>query len=515
MARRKARQRASRRRNGSGASSAAGRQVSYRRIENSLPYATVFSDDQVEAIHRASLQVLEELGICVLLPEAQQHFASAGARVDHDSQMVFIDRGIVQSALATAPSRFMVRAPSPARDMDIGGRSLMFGAGAGCPNITDLDRGRRPGSFADFEDTIKLLQSFDIMPKLAPCVEPQDVPVSIRHLEVMRTQLLLSDKVPFIYARGTGQVVDCFETMRIAAGLSREEFCSAPRAFTVINTNSPRQLDVPMAQGIIDFARWGQPLVITPFCLSGAMAPITIAGALTLSHAEALAGIALAQIVRPGVPVVYGAFSSNVDMKSGAPVFGTPEHIKTNFGAGQLARLVDLPWRSGAGTAANAPDVQGANESQLAVWGALLGGANMIYHAAGWLEGGLTFSMEKFITDLEVLQVMAEIMLPVPVGEAEIGFDAIAEVQPGGHFFSSAQTMERYRTAFYEPLVSDWSNFGQWSERGARTATERANDIWKRCLAEFQPPPLDPARAAELEAFIAHRKECGGAAPVS
>jgi trimethylamine--corrinoid protein Co-methyltransferase len=244
------------------------------------------------------------------------------------------------------------------------------------------------------------------------------------------------------------------------------------------------------------------------------MAPITIAGALTLSHAEALAGITLAQIVRPGAPVVYGSFASNVDMKSGAPVFGTPEHIKSNFGAGQLARHIGLPWRSAAGTASNVADAQGACETQLALWGAVLAGANMVFHACGWLEGGLTHSLEKFITDIEAMQTIAEAMQPVACGPDEIGFEAIAEVAPGGHFFAATQTMERYRTAFYEPLVSDWSNFGQWTEAGSKTATERAHEIWKRRLAEFEPPPIDPGVAEALDSFVARRTAEGGASPM-
>jgi trimethylamine---corrinoid protein Co-methyltransferase len=390
----------------------------------------------------------------------------------------------------------------------------MFSAGAGCPNITDIGRGRRPGTLADYIETAKLQQSFEILPKLSATIEPQDVPVETRHLEVMRIQLTLSDKVPFVFARGRGQVLDAFEMMRIARGMDGETFRATPQTFTVINTNSPRQLDRPMTQGIIDFAEWGQPTVITPFCLLGAMAPITIAGALTLSHAEALAGIALAQIVRPGAPVVYGSFASNVDMKSGAPAFGTPEHIKSNFGAGQLARHIGLPWRSAAGTASNAPDVQGDYETQLALWGAVLAGANMVFHACGWLEGGLTHSLEKFITDIEAMQTIAEVMQPVACGPDEIGFGAIAEVAPGGHFFAATQTMERYRTAFYEPLVSDWSNFGQWTEAGSQTATERAHGIWQRRLDEFEPPPVDPGVAEALDAFVARRTAEGGASPM-
>lgn len=331
-------------------------------------------------------------------------------------------------------------------------------------------------------------------------------------LEVLRTQLTLSDKTPFVWARGSGQTADAFEAIRIAHGLSEEAFRAAPRCKTVINTNAPRPLDKPMTQGLIDFAAAGQVCVVTPFCLSGAMAPVTVVGALTLSHAEALAGIALTQIVNPGAPVVSGAFSSNVDMKSGAPVFGTPEHIKTNFGAGELARHLGLPWRSAAGTAANVADAQVAAEMQAALCGCLLAGANMIYHAAGWLEGGLTFSQEKFLLDIEVLQRVAEVFLPVePDRDA---FAAIAEIPPGGHFFAASHTMARYETAFAAPLTADWSNYGQWQDAGGRCVTERARDLWQKILAEFEAPTLDPARAEALDAFVARRRAEGSAEPM-
>ena len=252
-------------------------------------------------------------------------------------------------------------------------------------------------------------------------------------------------------------------------------------------------------------------LIATPFCLAGAMAPITIAGALSLQHAEALAAITLFQIVRPGAPILYGSFASNVDMRSGSPAFGTPEHVKTSFGAGQLARRIGLPWRSSAGTASNTPDVQADYETQMSVWGAVMAGCNLLLHGAGWLEGGLTASFEKLITDLELLQSFAEMFRPASCDEQDLAFEAMRDVGPGGHFFATQHTMERYQTAFYEPLVSDWSNFGRWTETGAKTATERANRIWKQKLADFQAPELDIARRDEMDDFIARRTREGGA----
>ena len=474
----------------------------------------MLSSDNVAAIHDAALRVLEELGIRVLLDEARRRYRAAGATVDEVSQMVRLDRGMVAEALAAAPACFTLAGGSPERDLPIGGDAMFFMPGGGCPNVTDLGRGRRPGTMADFIAFTKLHQGFDILPKLGAWIEPQDVPVAVRHLETTRAQLTLSDKAPFVFARGTGQVRDGFEMIRIARGIGEEEFRARPCTMTVINTNSPRQIDRPMAQGIIDFAEWGQVCVITPFCLAGAMAPITVAGALTLSHAECLAGVVLSQITRPGAPVMYGAFASNVDMRSGAPAFGTPEHMKANFAAGQLARHVGMAWRCSAGAASMAPDVQGAQETLLSLWSAILAGGNMITHTAGWLEGGLTISYEKFITDIEALQVIAEAMQEVPCGPDEIGLDAIAEVAPGGHFFAARQTMERYATAFYEPLVWDWSNFGQWTEAGARTATERAHEIWQRRLADYEPPPVDAGVIEALDEFVARRKAEGGASPL-
>lgn len=492
------------------------RNCNYRQITNSLAFTEPFSDDQVAAIHQQALRVLQELGIRVLLPEGRSIFKQAGAKVDEETQMVFIGAEMVEAALASAPKSFTLRgAPGADRDLPFGGRSLVFGPGAGCPNASDLDRGRRPGTLRDFIELTKLTQSFDVMGLNVPIVEPQDVPLKNRHYATLRAQLQLSDKPPFIFARGRAQVEQGFEAIRLARGIDQQEFEADVWATTVVNSNSPRQLDIPMTQGIIDYARYKQVTIMTPFCLSGAMAPITIPGALLLSHAEALAGITLAQLVRAGAPLVYGAFSSNVHMKSGAPVFGTPEHIKTNFGAGQLARFVGLPWRSGGGTAAPWPDVQGDYETQMSVWGSVLGGANLIYHAAGWLEGGLTLSYEKFITDLELLQTLAELASPITFNEDELGFEAIASVPPGGHFFSAEHTMQRFATQFYEPTVSDWSNFGQWQEKGSVETTQRANTLWKEALANFAEPPLDQANLGQALDYMQACEDAGGAEAVS
>jgi len=247
----------------------------------------------------------------------------------------------------------------------------------------------------------------------------------------------------------------------------------------------------------------------------GAMAPVSVAGALVLSHAEALAAITLTQMTKAGAPVMYGAFASNVDMKSGAPAFGTPEQVQANLGAGQLARITGLPWRSAAGCAANVNDAQAAHETQMSAWSAVLAGATVVVHGAGWLEGGLTLSYEKMITDIEMLQIFAELCVPLAADEADLAFDARNVVQPGGHFFAAAHTMDRYQSAFYEPLIADWSNFGTWTERGALDANTRATGLWQARLEAATAPDLPPERHGAIQDFIATRKAQGGAPPIS
>ncbi|MBT8413875.1 MAG: trimethylamine methyltransferase family protein, partial [Boseongicola sp.] len=432
-------------RRGRGAPPAITREVNYRNLKNPFPPMKVFSDDRIVAMHEAALDVLENLGIRVLLPDARDHFTRSGASLK-DDDMIHIGRDMVEAALASAPKSIHAHGAIPKRDVILEPGSIVFQPGAGAPHATDCTRGRRPGTASDFRDLTRLTQHFDVLQMVPPLIEPQDVPTNVRHYMTMEAQLTLSDKLPFIFSRGTPQVEQSFEILRDFRGLSDDQFHNSVHSYTIINTNSPRQLDIPMAQGLIDFARAGQVSIVTPFTLMGAMAPITVAGAITLSHAEALAAITLTQLVRPSAPVLYGTFTSNVDMKSGAPAFGTPEHFKASLAAGQMARLIGLPWRSAAGSAANTSDVQAAGETQFGLWGCLMAGATVTIHAAGWLEGGLTVSYEKLITDIEILQMVAELCAETPATDAEIGLDALAEVAPGGHFFAAGQTMSRYQT---------------------------------------------------------------------
>ena len=490
------------------------RSARYRNLVNPFTPVRMFSDDEVESMHLSALAILERQGMRVLSPRGRAVLASAGASVDESTQMVRLDAAQVSAALATVPGEAELITANPARSCRVGGPHVVFAPVAGPPSVSDLERGKRTATIADYRDFVRLSQAFDVIHVLGQMAEPQDVPITVRHLETTLAQLSLGDKAPYFYCRGDGQLDDCFEMLRIAQGIDTAAFEAAPRCYSICNTNSPLQLDVPMTEGIMAFARHRQLMIVTPFTLAGAMAPVTIPGALTLAHAEALFGIALSQIVRPGAPVMYGSFTSNVDMKSGSPAFGTPEYAKAAFGAGQLARRIGVPWRCSSATASNAPDAQAVYESQMSLWGSLLGGCHFVLHAAGWLEGGLTASFEKFILDVEMLQMFAELFLPTPATAEEIGLEAVAEVGPGGHFFAAQHTMQRYRDAFYTPLVSDWRNYGAWAEAGAKTATERASDVWRATLAAFQPPPMDAAVREALAAFVERRSREGGAAPL-
>ena len=489
------------------------RKVDYHNLRNPFPVMSVFSEDEISEMHQTALRTLEDLGMRVLLAEARNLFAKGGARVDGD--MVYIGREMVEAALATTPKSIHCRGGVAARDLTLELGSLVFQPGAGAPHATDIERGRRPGTARDFKELVQITQAYDVLQMMPPLIEAQDVPTHLRHYFTMETQLTCSDKLPFVFSRGMPQVRESFEMLRDFRGLSDDELMQQPWCYTIINTNSPRTLDIPMARGLIDFALHGQLSIVTPFTLMGAMAPITVAGATTLSHAEALAAITLTQLASPGAPVCYGTFTSNVDMKSGAPAFGTPSHFHASLAAGQLARLIGLPWRSAAGSAANMNDVQAANENQFGLWGCLMAGTTVVIHAAGWIEGGLSVSYEKLITDIEVLQMVAELCAGARANTEDIGFAALNEVEPSGHFFAADHTMERYKTAFYEPIVHDYANFGTWTERGAQDASARATTIWKGIVDADPKVAFDPERHEYLLKFVAQRTAAGGAPPES
>jgi trimethylamine--corrinoid protein Co-methyltransferase len=484
-------------------------QLPWSQPKLTLEPARVLSDDQIETLHRQSLKVLQEIGLDVLYPEAREIFAKAGAKVD--GERVRLGAEIVAQALTTPPSEFTFHARNPAHSIRIGGRWIAFAPVGGPPNCSDLERGRRPGTLEDNGNFVKLAQFFNCVHTAGGgSVDALDVHASIRHLRIMRNKVMFSDKVPFVTSTGRARLFDGMEIARMARGISPEQFLREPSSYTVINTNSPLKLDAPMAMGVIEMARHNQICVVTPFTLAGAMAPVTLAGALVEQNAEALFGLTLNQLANPGAPFVYGGFTSNVDMKSGAPAFGTPEYMKATIAGGQMARRYRLPYRTSSTNAANSVDAQAAYETVFSLWAAIMGGGNVIQHAAGWMEGGLVASYEKFVLDADLLQMIEEFLKPMVVDDDSMAMDAMLEVGPGGHFFGAQHTLARYATAFYQPLISDWRNFQNWQAAGSPQAAQKANALWKQALAEYQPPPIDGGVVEEIDAFIARRIAEGG-----
>ena len=470
------------------------------------------SPEGLTAIDDGAMRILEEIGIDFLHEDAKAHLKAAGADVDPDSNRVRFDRALVREMTAKAPGQFTITPRNPDREVTIGGRNQVYINVSSPPNCSDLDRGRRPGTRDSFRDLVKLSQYFNCIHMVGGYpVEPVDIHPSVRHLDCIRDKLVLCDKVMHAYSLGTERVEDTIEMIRIAGGLSDAEFDAQPRMYTNINSTSPLIHDWPMLDGAMRLARRGQMVTITPFTLAGAMAPVTLAGAIAQQTAEALAAIVLLQQINPGTPVVMGSFTSNVDMKSGAPAFGTPEYMRATQMSGQMARLYGLPLRATNACAANCPDAQAAWESAFSLWACTSGHANMVYHAAGWLEGGLCASYEKFVMDCETLQQMIAYNQPIPTTGDDIAVEAIAEGNEARHFFGIQHTQDRYETAFYSPFLSDWRNFETWEDSGAVRAPERANRIWKAILEEYEAPPLDAAILEELDAFVARRKAEGGA----
>lgn len=466
----------------------------------------------VQRIHRGAMRILSEIGIEFLNPEAVEHLKAAGCRVNGTN--VRMDEDFVMEMVRRAPPQFTITPRNPAREIVIGGRHMVFVNVSSPPNAWDMERGKRTGDFETFKEFVKLTQYFNCIHVAGGYpVEPVDVHPSVRHLDCLYEKLTLTDKVCHAYSLGAERVEDVMEMVRIAGGLSEEEFRAKPRMYTNINSVSPLKHDYPMLDGAMRLARRGQPVVVTPFTLAGAMAPVTMAGAVTLSIAEALAAVVLLQWIAPGCPVSIGTFTSNVDMKSGAPAFGTPEYMRATQMTGQLVRFYGVPMRASGVCAANVPDGQAMWETCNSLWSAVQSGTNMVYHAAGWLEGGLIASPEKFVMDCEVLQMIQRYFeqATFATGPEDIAIDAIREVGPNGHYFGVQHTQDRYQTAFYAPFVSDWRNYEAWNLDGAVWTQERAHRLYKQIIAEFEAPAMNGDHQEELRRFVARRKQEGGA----
>jgi trimethylamine---corrinoid protein Co-methyltransferase len=482
-------------------------QLPWRSVVNSYAPIEILNAEQVETIIQASLQVLKTDGMRFLEPGSRKIMREAGAEVDESSQMVRLDPELVQEKLQLAPSSFGLRARNPAHNLQVGGRNILFSSVGGPAFCSDLDQGRRPGTYDEMCDYLRLVQSLNIIHQEGGgAFEAMDLPAETRHLDLYLAQIRLLDKNTQSYALGRERTTDSIEMACIALGTDRAGLAEEPALLGIINTNSPMQLDIPMTEAITELASAGQVSCITPFTLAGSMSPATLAGTLVQQTAEVLGVASFTQVIKPGARIMYGSFASNVDMRSGAPALGTPEYAKAAQASGQIARRLGLPFRSSNTTVSNCVDGQAVFESEMSLWGAIMGHANLVNHAAGWLEGGLTASFEKLIVDAEMLQMMAEYLRPIEVSDDELALDAIAEVGPGGHHFGTKHTLERYESAFYTPILSNRQNFEAWQEAGSIDISARANTIWKQLLREYQQPPLDPAIDDALVEYVSKRK---------
>jgi len=453
---------------------------------NTLKPYDLLSDEQVQQIHDHAMQILEEIGIDFLHPRAIDTFVKAGLKAD-DNRVRF-ERGFIEEQIKQAPATFQVQARNPANTVTIGGNHMVNAPVYGPPFITDLDRGRRNPSIADFTNFDKMAQA---TPQIhcagGTIVEPEDLPLETRHLDMVYSHIRWTDK-PYM-----GSV----------------NIEKTPALLALINVNSPLRYDDRMLGALMTYAEANQPAIVTPFLMAGAMSPMGLAGTLAQQTAEALAGIALIQLIRPGAPCIYGSFLTNIDMQSGSPAFGTPESAMGILASAQMARYYKIPFRGGGAlTSSKSPDAQAAYESMMCMWPTVLGGVHFVLHAAGWLESALLASYEKFIIDVEALRMFEWILTKgIPFDDEGFAMDGIREVGPGGHHLGSEHTMRHYRTGFYRPMISSTENYDRWQRMGSRTADRVANEKWKQLLADFKDPGIDSGIDEQLNAFIEVRKD--------
>lgn len=488
-------------------------QLPWKQPRLNFPPLELVSRDELEAIHLASLKILKEIGMEIMSPDAREILIKAGVEIDSTTHMARFEGAFIEETIKTAPAQFRMHARNPAKNLEIGGNYITNGCVSSPPNVSDMDNGRRSGNTKDFQNLLRLSQYFNIIHLIGGYpVEPIDRHVSTRHLLNTRDMITLTDKAISGYCLDRNAIRDVIDMVRISRQITHEQLDNEPSLFSVINTNSPLKFDGAMLNGIIEMSSRNQIICVTPFTLAGAMAPVTLAGALAQQNAEALVGMVMTQLVRPGAPFVYGGFTSNVDMKSGAPAFGTPENMKASVVGGQLARRYNVPYRTSGVSASNTVDAQAAYETVFSLWGTTMGGGNVIKHAAGWMEGGLVASYEKLILDVDLLQMVSKFLDPIVVEEDTLGFQSIVDAGVGGHFFGTDHTQARYKDAFYAPLISDWRNYENWQENGSPQSWEKANKIWKQVLEVYEEPAIDAGMLEELDAFIAKRVEEGGIA---
>ena len=501
--------RARRSRSGGGAARRAERTAvsveTERYIERNIPLYEFLDEATLEIIEYNAETVLEEIGVnFVDSPEALERWRSVGATIE--GERVRIPRGLARELCKTAPSKFVQHARNPERNVEIGGKTLVTAPVYGPPFVRDRDGGRRYATLADFQKFVKLGYMSKYLHHSGGTVcEPTDVPVNKRHLDMLLTHMVYSDK-PFMGSvTEPSRAQDSVEMCEILFG---KEFVQNNTVMTsLININSPLTFDSIMMGALEVFASNNQASIISPFIVGGAMAPVSVVGTLTQVLAEVLAGIAYSQIIKPGAPVIFGTFVTSIDMNSGAPTFGTPEASQILYGAGQLARRLNLPFRSGGGLCGSKlPDAQAAYETANTLNAALLGGVNFMLHSCGWLEGGLVASFEKFVMDADHLGTLQKMGLGVSADENGQAMDAIREVGPSGHYLGCDHTQKNFKSAFWRSNLFDYKPFETWYEEGARDTYSLAAERVASQLANYQQPPLDPEILAALEKYVADKK---------
>jgi trimethylamine---corrinoid protein Co-methyltransferase len=473
-------------------------------FRNSMPRYEILSPDAVAVLDKGWRRIVSEIGVQFAKPEAVELFRQAGQRTD--GEVVYLDPDFVLAQVALAPREFDVQARNPANSVHIGGDDMVFGAVYGPPFVRD-GAVRRDATMDDFRRLCMLSQSFGELDSAGGVIcEPNDTPLDSRHLDMIFALQTLTDKIYMGNVVSGPNAADTIAMTEILFG-GRAAIEAVPATISLINCNSPLRWDDRMLDALFEYCAAGQPVVLTPFLLMGAMSPVTIPAALVQQLAEALSGIALAQLIRPGCPVIFGSFLSNIDMQSGSPSFGTPESGIGLLCTGQLARHFGLPFRTGGGlNSSQTCDAQAAYESLMTLLPTFLAGTNWVMHAAGWLEGGLVSCYEKFIVDIELLRMLRVEFTPLEIDEASLAFGAHEEVGHGGHFLGAQHTMERFRECFYRPLLSSTANYERWLKLGGKDATARAGDICAKTLADYQQPPLDDAIRSELDEYVRRRR---------
>jgi trimethylamine--corrinoid protein Co-methyltransferase len=469
-----------------------------------LPVYELVGEEGLATIQNASLELLSDVGIDFYYDEAIDILKASGVRMD--GATAHFDREMIAEYVAMAPRSFTQLARNPRNNVVIGGDHLCFAPVYGPPFVYDRERGRREATLADFQNFVKLTyQSPYLHHSGGTIVEPTDEPVHTRHLDMVYSHIRYSDK-PFMGSvTSAGNAADSVRLAEIVFG--REAMQESPALLSLINISSPRRLDDRMLSALITYARAKQALIITPFLFSGAMAPASVAGTLVQLNAEALAGVVFTQMVNPGTPVVFGAFQTNIDLQSGAPVFGSPESQIALFVAAQLARQHGLPFRSGGMFAsAKVADAQAAYESVMVMLPTVLARVNFVLHAAGWLEGGLTAGYEKFVLDCQLLGMFHKFLEGLDLSANGLALDSLRMVPPGGHHLGTDHTMANFRTAFFRSDLFDYNSFEQWFEEGAMTAEEKASGRVRQLLKAYEAPEIDPALDEALLDYIRRRK---------